>query len=99
MPIPTSRGGRLEIVPDVLTGRRGFGHDLHLLLARSPLGDERSHSHRRLMGHAVEPVADGLFVGEGRRFLDEDEKGCLKCVSASWWLPSMRLHTPHTIGP
>jgi hypothetical protein len=48
------------------------------------------------MGHAIEPVTDGLLVGEACSLLDEDEKGSLKgvlgVVVAGQHSPT---HSPH----
>src|SRR5205807_1449250 len=71
---------RLHIVPESLRERGGFRHFHHLLLPGLSLRPRRSGLARRLMSHAVEPVADHFPWHYGRSFAEKDEERRLESV-------------------
>ena len=69
----------LEIVEDIHFERSRFGRR-HPPFAHTPFGCHCPHPHSRLMGHAIEPVADHLLIAKARRLLDEHQESRLKGV-------------------
>jgi hypothetical protein len=90
-------------VTDFWRGR--FGHAHHLRLAPPALRRRCPQPHRRLPGHAVEPVGDRLS-GHVRRLADEDEERRLKRIlgvmvivqEAATDAPRHRRVPPHQRG-
>jgi hypothetical protein len=82
-------------VMDFWHGR--FGHVHHLRLTPPPLRRSRPQSHRRLPGHAVEPVGDGLSR-HVRCLADEDEKRGLKRILGVVVVQEAAADAPHHPG-
>ena len=82
-------------VTDCWHGR--FGHVHHLRLTPPPLRSRRPQPHRRLPGHAVQPVGDRLFR-HIRRLADEDEEGGLKRILGVMVMEKAATDAPHHRG-
>jgi hypothetical protein len=69
----------LQITAEVLLRRR-LGHVRHLRLLRPSFARQRPGFQRRLVGDAVQPVADLFARYDGRRLADENQEGRLERI-------------------
>ena len=67
-------------------------------LSRPPLFTDGPHPHRRLVSHAVQPVAYGLSRLDRSGLADENEERRLERILGVVVAAEQTAQTPHTIG-